>query len=240
MAKWQKGDPNMKLSTKIFVCIMVIVLTLSLLCLGGCVRFNYKETGEAIECGFIPKECEVYSELLFCAVKSSVNVFDIDNVTLDFYIGGESVDETAKSILLYVTDWDGPGDRLEAKKYKTTTGYYLLGEMSADEFNNGPSDVSILVGYKGSSDTLRFLRRYTLPVDLFDKESGKILIMIGVLPKIDETVDEENYENRYYDDDWRRPSPKTPKVVARRTMILLEYTILDDGKVQIIDPTWYK
>lgn len=228
----------MKLSTKIFVCIMVIVLSLSLLCLGGCVRFNYKETGEAIECGFIPKECAVYSGLLFCAVKSSVNVFDIDNVTLDFYIGGESVDETAKSILLYAYDWDRLYCPLEAKKYKTTTGYYLLGEMSADEFNNGPSDVSILVGYKGSSDTLRFLRRYTLPVDLFDEESGKISIMIGVLPKIDETVDEESYENRYYDDDWRRASSK-PELVADRTKITLEYTILDDGKVQIKESKRY-
>ena len=193
--------------TKTIICLLIILTSLLI---AGC--YYYTPTGDVIEEGF-----RVRRSTIVGAVRSKVNTFDIDDVTLDFYVGGDTINEVySQAILLYFADrFERPIDHPKPEEYKTTDGYYFVDEIDIETFNNGPFDVSTRYGYIGDNFYFRFLRKLTIPKELFEADEGRIEFLVASLPPIDEETKEYKFDIHIYDS------------------ICLDYRKLDNGKIMM-------
>ena len=126
----------------------------------------------SIESGFtLPNDgCE--TSIFQCAYKSDKTVFDIDNVTLDFYYGGyynpsveyELIFTDIPSFELYFED-DG-GEKYYIKQVEEN---FISEKYNCEFIDNGEYIIDIIFNYSES---------ITIPKEIFTKDSGYIYFTI--------------------------------------------------------------
>lgn len=201
----------MKRNAKRIICFIIILTSLFMT---GCCY--YESSGDIIEIGFKPTP---EHNGIVGAVRAKTNTFDIDDITMDFYFGGDIIDERYwQSVVLYFVNRKNVHSSKYPKteEYRTSEEWYFMEEIDHETFNNGPFDVSIRFGYIGDNFFFRFKRKITIPKELFENESGQIAFLVAGLPQL-------NKEPSVYKDD----------TITLFDQLYIKYTILDNGKILI-------
>lgn len=204
---------------KIIISIIIITIICSLLFYSKQSGFMWNsctnltsESEEGISEGFRYERVSQF----FNAVKSEKNQFNIDDVTLDFYIG--STDFVSKNdydiIIPCLITYRHMGDffsSLGECDYKELEGVYLIDEKNPEEFNKGPYDIELKWGY---NYYFHFKNTWTIPKEAFKEEDGRFWYIVLVAKK-------ENPQSEKY------------KLYGEGLSIIIEYTKIDENTISL-------
>lgn len=165
-----------------FIISLLLVVTCSLISLQGCSFLRKLQTPieeKGISIGF---QYENRKGSLITAIKSDKKVFDIDDVTLDFYYGGHTRGYSQCNLVaLYFIS----GDKFDSDvdDYKSVDGYYFIKEMTIDEFESGPFDIEQRWSPKQKDEKnniyFHYIDTLTIPQDMFLEPTGIVSFCIA-------------------------------------------------------------
>ncbi len=168
----------MKRKMAISIIAITILCSVSLFCMQGCLFIlsalnddsDYVKTD--INEGF---QYENSLGRIIVAAKSDTNVFDISDVTIDFYYGitegGLHDDDVALCTYLCDSKRSIP---MYVEEYKTDfAGAVFLDEKTRDELINGPFDVKIeWKALLGEPNYFRFKKTLTIPEEMLRENNA--------------------------------------------------------------------
>lgn len=106
---------------------------------------------------------------LIAAVGGRQNEYDLDNVTLDFIYGGESIYDVAVYVSPEYSDLSFVNELHD--DYKNIPELYFINEETQTEFTCGPFDIEVSWA-RGLY--YHFVDTWTVPKEVFNKEAGRI------------------------------------------------------------------
>lgn len=173
------------------VSILLVVMC-ALISLQGCgflSRWHTPTEEKGISIGF---QYENRKGPLITAIKSDKKVFDIDDVTLDFYYGGLTREflgcnsvgfyfASGKTNLVFNTHVDD---------YKNIDSCYFIKEMTIDDYVSGPFDIEQRWGPKKKDEKdnvyFHFVDTWTIPKEMFTEEFGIFAFFIAHIVLIED------------------------------------------------------
>lgn len=168
--------------TRLLVSILLVVIC-ALICLQGCDFLRKLQTPieeKGISIGF---QYENRKGSLVTAIKSDKKVFDIDDVTLDFYYGGLTNGyPQCNSVALYFSS-DGASYIRDVDDYKNIDNCYFIKEMTIDEYELGPFDIEQRWGPKKENEKynlyFHFVETLTIPKEMFSEQTGEVSFFVA-------------------------------------------------------------
>lgn len=205
--------------TRMLVSVLLVVVC-ALISLQGCgflSRWHTPTEEKGISIGF---QYENRKGSLITAIKSDKKVFDIDDVTLDFYYGGIASDSLHTSVALYfISGRNNLFTDLIVDDYKNIDGCYFIKEMTIYEYESGPFDIEQRWGpkKKNEKDNLyfHFVDTLTVPEEVFSESQGEFYFIATYL----RTNKENNLAEVY--------NP------GRANSQILYYTKTEDGSIEL-------
>lgn len=167
--------------TKLIIALLLVVMC-SLISLQGCSflrKLHTPSEEKGINVGF---QYENRKGSLITAIKSDKKIFDIDDVTLDFYYGGHTSGYSqCNSVALYFSS-NGLFD-FYVDDYKNVEGCYFIKEMTRDEFESEPFDIEIRWSPKHKDKKyeayFHYVNTWTIPQELFSEQTGRVTFFIA-------------------------------------------------------------
>lgn len=164
---------------------ILLVIICALISLQGCCflsRWRTPTEEEGISFGF---QYENRQGSLITAIKSDKKIFDIDDVTLDFYYGGRA-DFYARcnSVALYfISGRDNWYTEGLFEDYKNIDGCFFIKEMTINEYESGPFDIEQRWGPKQEKEEynlyFHFVDTWTIPKEMFEEQTGMVGFFIA-------------------------------------------------------------
>jgi len=167
--------------TRLIISLLLVVIC-SLISLQGCSFLRKLQTPtdeQGISIGF---QYENSQGSLITAIKSDKKVFDIDDVTLDFYYGGFTRDYShCESVALYFLSKNKFDT--EVDDYKNIDGCYFIKEISREEYDSGPFDIEQRWGPKQKEEKnniyFHYIDTMTIPKEMFLGQTGMVAFFIA-------------------------------------------------------------
>ncbi len=205
--------------TRMLISILLVVICV-LISLQGCgflSRWRTPTEEEGISIGF---QYENSQGSLVTAIKSDKKVFEIDDVTLDFYYGGIASDSLSDSVALYfISGRNNLFTDLIVDDYKNIDGCYFIKEMTIEEYESGPFDIEQRWGPKQKNEKntvyFHFVDTLTVPKEVFSESQGEFYFIAAYL--------RTNKENNLAE-------VHNPRGANRQ---ILYYTKMEDGYVEL-------
>ena len=169
---------------KLIIALLLVVIC-SLISLQGCSFFAKVDTPteeKGISIGF---QYENSQGSLITAVKSDKKVFDIDDVTLDFYYGGIASHTYYNSVALYfISGRNNYFTEVAVADYKDIEGCIFIKEMTIGEFESEPFDIEIRWSPKNKDKKYELYFHYvdtlTVPKEVFSEQTGEFYFILAL------------------------------------------------------------
>lgn len=157
---------------KIKVIAIILAIVFIILMITGCTQFKKNsEFWNQYKDGFATRygNQNGIGEPLIAAVGGRQEEYDLDNVTLDFIYGGESIWDVAVYVSPEYSDLSFVNELYD--DYKNIPGLYFINEKTQSEFTCGPFDIEVSWA-RGLY--YHFVDTWTVPKEVFNKEAGRI------------------------------------------------------------------
>lgn len=169
------------ISAMIFIILMIT----------GCTQFKINtEFWDQYKDGFATRYGKPYSldDPLIAAVGGRQKEYDLDNVTLDFIYGGESIYDIAVYVSRDLDDFSFVNELHD--DYKNIPGLYFINEKTQTEFACGPFDIEVSWTY---GLYYHFVDTWTVPKEVFNKNAGRFIFWIFSFKEVEDDEGQIKY-----------------------------------------------
>lgn len=160
---------------------VISAMILIILMITGCTQFKKNtEFWDQYKDGFATRYGKKpISESLIAAVGGRQKEYDLDNVTLDFIYGGESIYDVAVYVSPEYKDVSFVNELYD--DYKNIPELYFINEKTQTEFTCGPFDIEVSWTY---GLYYHFVDTWTVPKEVFNKEAGRIVFWVFAFKEV--------------------------------------------------------